>query len=71
MIPPAWMTMWVWPAMVTLAERERKLGLLWRVTVTVPLPVPLAGESAIQELFASGTAVVQAHSAWVAVTETG
>ena len=57
--------------MVIWAERVSPVSLFSTVTVTLPLPVPLAGETVIQLWSPSGTAVVQAHSAWVAVTVTG
>ena len=56
--------------MVIVASRAAPL-LASTLTVTFLVPLPLVGDTVIQELAFAGTDVVQLHSAWLAVTVTG
>ncbi|MEI6393045.1 MAG: hypothetical protein WCT12_18315, partial [Verrucomicrobiota bacterium] len=49
-LPAAWLTVKVFPAIATLHDRELQLLLAWAVTVTEPLPVPLAGDTVSHEV---------------------
>ena len=67
-LPAAWLTVKVFPAIAMLHVRVLQLALAWTVTVTEPLPVPLAGDTVSHEVHGLLTLQLQPAAAVTVTT---